>query len=67
MFGGRPVSVMVVVAEEGSVSGPCPFEDDVSGMDAMGSIKLDWKDGGIRIGRSDRVRPRVFWVRELLA
>ena len=67
VFGGRPVSVMVVVAEEGSVSGPCPFEDDVSGMDAMGSIKLDWKDGGIRIGRSDRVRPRVFWVRELLA
>ena len=40
---------------------------DVSGMgmDMTGSSWVDGKDGGIRIGRDGRVRPRVMWVRKL--
>ena len=35
------------------------------GMDMTGSSWVDGKDGGIRIGRGERVQPRVMWVRKL--
>ena len=53
-----------VMVEERFVSVIGSLEDDVSRMDITGSIRLDEEDGGIRI---KRVRPRVVWVRELLA
>ena len=50
-FEGRPVTVMIVVEEEESVSVLfLSLKDDVSGTE-------DGKDGGIRIGHSERVRP----------
>ena len=67
VFGGRPVSVtvVVVVEEEVSVSVFWSLMDGVLGMDMTGSSRLDGKDGGIRIGRSERVRPRVMGVASL--
>jgi hypothetical protein len=41
---GRPVSVMVVVKEEGSVSVPFSLEDGDSWTGVMGSSRFDGKD-----------------------
>jgi hypothetical protein len=57
VFGGRPVSVMVVVEEEGFVSVPFSLEDGNSRTGVTGSSRFDGKDGGIRIGRSERAPP----------
>ena len=66
LYGNRPVSVMVVYPSR------CLARlrmIDVSGMDMdmTGSSRVDGvrKDGRIRIGRSERARPRVMSVREL--
>jgi hypothetical protein len=51
---GRPVSVMVVVEEEGSVSMPFSLEDSDSWTGITGSSRFDDEDGGIRTGRGER-------------
>ena len=45
---------MVVVEEEGSVSVPFSLEDGNSWTGVTGSSRVDGKDGGIRIGCSER-------------
>jgi hypothetical protein len=56
VFGGRPVSDMVIVEEEGSVSMPISLEDGNSWTGVTRSSRFDGKDGGKRIGRSERER-----------
>jgi hypothetical protein len=71
VFGGRHVSVMVVIEEEGSVSVPFSLEDGDSWTGVTGSSRFDEKDGEIRTGRIERrrrrARARMVWIRELLA
>ncbi len=55
-FGGGPISVIDVV-EEVSVSVFWSPEDSVSGMGVIGNSRFHGMDGGIRIGRRERVRP----------
>jgi hypothetical protein len=69
-FGGRPVIDMVVDVEEGeeerSVSVLSLLEDGVGGRVITGSSSLpDGMDGGMSIGRSERLRPRVMNVAPL--
>ena len=56
-FGGRPVSVIDVVEEVVSFSVFWSFEGSVSGVGVIGNSRFHGMDGGIRIGRRERLRP----------
>jgi hypothetical protein len=62
MVYGRPVSVMVVVEEDGSVSVPFSLEDGDSWTGVTGSSRFNGKDGGIITGCSERaLAPAMGW------